>query len=179
FLQRLGCPYDAHRLHADFQALIRHLQEADGSWFVYRDFQSRNIMVRDGRLGFIDYQGGRQGALQYDLVSLLYQARAALPANARQRLIERWLDAAVEVLPLSRDIFRRYLPGFVLIRLLQTLGTYGKVGLGGHHAAFVSVIPTTLRMLREALRDPPVPLPTMADVLARTEDRFAVPEEAA
>ncbi|HEY3998947.1 MAG TPA: phosphotransferase [Candidatus Xenobia bacterium] len=143
----------AEDLEPDFDDLIEHLMSADSTHFMYRDFQARNIVVGDtsGQLGFIDYQSGRPGPLQYDVVSLLYQTRSQVPSDARVRLLNVYLDALETHLPVNREEFMSYLPGFVVLRLLQTLGTYGKVGLGERHPDFVTVIPRTVRALLEQL----------------------------
>ncbi len=175
FLSRFGLPYAEDRLAADFERLVEHLLGADNTYFIYRDFQSRNIMVRGESLYFIDYQGGRRGPLQYDLVSLLYQTRADIPQEARDRLTERYLDAASDFGPLNRQQFIDYVPGFVVIRLLQTLGTYGKVGLGQNHPDFVSVIPRALETLKQQLSQGlAVPLVEVPRVVEALQGKVAV-----
>src|SRR5690554_5879199 len=89
---------------------------------LHRDFPSRNVMVRRGEPWFIDYQGGRRGALQYDVASLLMNAKAAPPGAVRAALLEHYLDALAERVPVDRARFLRYYPAHVLVRILQALG---------------------------------------------------------
>ena len=156
FVKRAGVAFDEARLEADFERLADFLEEAPTGFFMYRDFQSRNIMVRDGALFFIDYQGGRRGPLQYDVASLLYQAKAKIPADARRRILDAYLAAASRYAPIERELFLRHFYGFVLVRLLQVLGTYGEQGLNLQKTYFVESIPHALRNLRAL--EPDVPL---------------------
>src|SRR5690349_10797749 len=90
-VERMGIVYNPEKRYTDFRSLIDFLSKADASYFLYRDFQSRNVMIRDNKPSFIDYQAGRQGALQYDLASLLYQSQARLPEEMRESLIDSYL----------------------------------------------------------------------------------------
>ena len=154
FLDALRQPYDKQRLIDDFEALATYLTHTEYRFFLFRDFQSRNILVReDDRVGFIDFQGGMKGAPQYDVASLLWQAKAALPAEWKDRLLEDYLDAFEALLPASPDrtLFRSQYHGYVLIRLLQVLGAYGFRGLFERKAHFLTSIPLALHNLRDFL----------------------------
>src|SRR5882724_8506252 len=93
FLRLAGITFNEQALEDDFGRLTRFLLSAGHNYFLYRDFQSRNVMLRDGAPFFLDYQGGRKGALQYDIASLLYDAKADLPPELRQKLLGDYLDA--------------------------------------------------------------------------------------
>ncbi|RYY87827.1 MAG: hypothetical protein EOO15_10785 [Chitinophagaceae bacterium] len=154
FLDALREPYDKQRLIDDFEALANYLTHTEYLFFLFRDFQSRNILVREqDAVGFIDFQGGMKGAPQYDVASLLWQAKAALPAEWKERLLEEYLDAFEELQPSppDRGIFRSQYHGYVLIRLLQVLGAYGFRGLFERKAHFLTSIPLALHNLRDFL----------------------------
>ena len=92
FLRLAGIPFNEQALEHDFTRLTKFLLGAKHDYFLYRDFQSRNVMLRDGQPYFLDYQGGRKGALQYDIASLLYDGKADLPPELRQELLDHYLD---------------------------------------------------------------------------------------
>jgi aminoglycoside/choline kinase family phosphotransferase len=164
FLDALRRPYDKQKLIKDFEALSNYLSHTEYKFFMFRDFQSRNIMVTpplesqsrsDGRLGeaevhFIDYQGGMKGAPQYDVASLLWQAKANLPDEWKQRLLEDYMNAFENVIgeSIDKDVFRSQYNGYVLIRLLQVLGAYGFRGLFERKAHFLTSIPLALQNLK-------------------------------
>lgn len=141
------CPYDAGALERDFDALATRLGAADRSHFLYRDFQSRNVMIVEGRPWFIDYQSGRWGALPYDLASLLYDARADLGEAFRWRLVAVYLDELARRAPVDRDEFLSLFPGFVLIRILQAMGAYGNLGVRQGKPLFLESVPYALANL--------------------------------
>jgi len=128
FLMLAHVPFHEDRLEADFRRLVEFLLRTDTEHFVYRDLQSRNVMVRDGRPYFLDYQGGRRGALQYDVASLLHDAKAGLTPGVREELLDAYLDALASHVEVDRERFRIHLRGYVLLRTLQALGTYGYRG---------------------------------------------------
>src|SRR4029077_17722027 len=103
-----GIPFSESALEADFGRLTRFLLTANCNYFLYRDFQSRNIMLRNGIPFFVDYQGGRKEALQYDIASLLYDAKADLPPELRQELLDHYLDRLSSFIPLDREVFLRH-----------------------------------------------------------------------
>src|SRR5213078_80805 len=119
FLRLAGIPFNEQALEDDFGRLTEFLLSAPRDFFLYRDFQSRNVMLRNGDPFFIDYQGGRKGALQYDIASLLFDAKADLPFEVRNELLARYLEAACKLAPLNRDEFLALYPGYVYIRIMQ------------------------------------------------------------
>lgn len=172
FLNRSGCAFDSGALSQDFEIFADFLAEADSNFFMYRDFQARNIMVQNGELYFIDFQGGRRGPLQYDLASLLYQSTAYIPQEVRDRLLARYLDALALVHPLDRASFMKHYRGYVLIRLLQVLGAYGRKGLGEGKRYFTDSIPHALNAMRSFLEKMgmPIALPALSEVLRKIVD---------
>lgn len=151
FLDALRKPYDKQSLIDDFEALSTYLTHTEYKYFMFRDCQSRNIMVKEGNtVNFIDYQGGMKGAPQYDVASMLWQARANLPDEWKASLLERYIDHFETVVEngIDRDVFRSQYNGFVLIRLLQVLGAYGFRGLFERKAQFLTSIPQALKNLK-------------------------------
>lgn len=151
FLDALRKPYDKQKLIDDFEALSNYLTHTEYKYFMFRDFQSRNIMVRNNEPFFIDYQGGMKGAPQYDVASMLWQARANLPDEWKNSLLEDYMNAFENIIgqAIDRNIFRSQYNGYVLIRLLQVLGAYGFRGLFERKAQFLTSIPLALRNLRD------------------------------
>ncbi|MBQ2187232.1 MAG: phosphotransferase [Bacteroidales bacterium] len=142
--------FNETRLDTDFQTLTRYILEAPSDFFMYRDFQSRNIMIVENNPYFIDYQGGRKGPLQYDVVSLLYQVKARMPQEWRDELIDYYkkqlLKSCRYAQPcISTKDFDKYFPAFVLLRLLQVLGAYGFRGLIQKKLHFMQSIPYAIR----------------------------------
>ena len=141
--------FNETRLNADFQRLADFILEAPSDFFMYRDFQSRNIMVKDNTPYFIDYQGGRKGPLQYDVVSLLYQVKACIPAEIREQLLAHYLTNLEQKSgdkTYGKD-FMRFYPAFILLRLLQVLGAYGFRGLIQKKLHFLQSIPFAIKEL--------------------------------
>jgi aminoglycoside/choline kinase family phosphotransferase len=137
----MAIPFNSDQLQKDFDALVIFLSNETPRYFMYRDFQARNIMVKGNQTFFIDYQSGRRGALQYDLASLLYQSQARIPDDIRDRIVSLYLDQTSLRVKINRDQFLELFDGFVLIRLLQVLGAYGKLGLGERKEYFLKGIP--------------------------------------
>jgi aminoglycoside/choline kinase family phosphotransferase len=164
---KLSAPFNEQSLEDDFNRLADFLLEARADYFMYRDFQSRNIMLHDNKLYFIDYQGGRKGPLQYDPISLLYQVKARLSPETRQKLLSFYLHKLSEQIPVDREEFLRYYDGFILLRLLQVLGAYGFRGLIQKKAHFISSIPYAMQNITWFLDNNslPVELPELLRVL--------------
>lgn len=174
FLKLAHIPFNEQRLEDDFTRLTAYLLTASAESFLYRDFQSRNIMIRDGEPWFIDFQGGRQGAPHYDVASLLYDAKAALPPLLRAELVEHYLDQLGRLIPVDRARFNEQLTGFVLVRLMQAMGAYGYRGFFERKRRFLESVPHAARNLEYLLsRDLPLELPEAEQVFRRIVDRWA------
>ncbi len=169
FLRLAKIPFNEQALEDDFERFADFLLRADRRFFLYRDFQSRNIMVRSEGPYFIDYQGGRRGALQYDVASLLFDAKADLPVEVRDELVERYLEAASRHEPVDRAAFLAHYPGFVYIRIMQAMGAYGLRGFYERKQHFLASIPYAVRNLEYLLRkcDLPIELPELTGVWHR------------
>ncbi len=158
FLDTLKIAYDKEKLLHDFNELSSFLDQPDFKYFMYRDFQSRNIMVQDGKVNFIDYQGGMKGALQYDVASLLWQAKANLSDEWKTDLLNYYMDCVEELVEIDRGKFADLYNGYVLVRLLQVLGAYGFRGIFERKAHFLISIPLALKNLREFLINKSIPV---------------------
>ena len=158
FLRLAGIPFNEHSLEDDFSRLTDFLLAAPRDYFLYRDFQSRNIMLRDGQPYFVDYQGGRKGALQYDLASLLYDGKADLPPVLRQQLYFDYLRALETYIPVDRDAFLRYYYAYVYVRIMQALGAYGFRGFYERKVHFLQSVPYALKNLRWLLHQTELPI---------------------
>lgn len=176
FLKLARIPFDEQLLEDDFNALADYLLTAETQHFMFRDFQARNIMVRDNEPYFIDYQGGRRGALQYDVASLLFQAKANLPESLRSRLLEHYLREASQYTPLDPVSFREHHAGYLLIRLIQVLGAYGFRGFFEKRPHFLESIPFGLQNIAWWLENESVPvaLPELMRVLHSLADAPAL-----
>ncbi len=174
FLKLAEIPFHEGRLEEDFERLVGFLLEADSRHFLYRDFQSRNVMLRGGTLEaavpwFIDYQGGRRGALAYDVASLLYDAKAEIPPILREELLQHYLDVLGAHVSVDRERFLLEFRGFTLMRILQALGAYGFRGFYERKPHFLASVPPALRNIEHLLRSGPMPvqLPELRAVFER------------
>jgi len=167
FLRLAGVAFNEQALEDDFSRLTKLLLAAPHDYFLYRDFQSRNIMLRDGDPWFVDYQGGRKGALQYDIASLVYDGKADLPPALRRELLDHYLDALSAFIPLDRAAFMEHYYAYVYVRILQALGAYGFRGFYERKTHFLGSVPyalENLRWLAENVRLP-IALPALLDAL--------------
>jgi aminoglycoside/choline kinase family phosphotransferase len=165
FLRLAGIPFNEQGLEDDFERLTNFLLSAEQDYFLYRDFQSRNIMLRGGEPFFVDYQGGRQGALQYDPASLLYDSKADLPPELRQRLLDYYLDRLADFVPIERVTFMQRYYAYVYVRLMQAMGAYGFRGFYERKSHFLQSVPYALKNLRWLLHNAelPITLPTLME----------------
>ena len=165
FLRLAGIPFNEQALEDDFDSLTNFLLSADGDYFLYRDFQSRNIMLRNGQPFFLDYQGGRKGALQYDIASLLYDAKADLPPELRQQLLDLYIDKLGGFVDVKREAFLRYYYAYAYARILQALGANGFRGFYERKVHFLQSVPYALKNLRWLLHNVklPIALPTLME----------------
>jgi aminoglycoside/choline kinase family phosphotransferase len=163
FLRLAGIPFNEQALEDDFSSLTEFLLSAPRDFFLYRDFQSRNIMLQNGDPFFVDYQGGRKGALQYDIASLLYDAKADLLPELRQQLLDHYLDRLSNFIKLDRAAFLQHFYPYVYIRIMQALGAYGFRGFYERKAHFLQSVPYALKNLRWLLHNVrlPIPLPAL------------------
>jgi len=182
FLRLAGIPFNEQALEDDFGRLTQFLLAAPRDYFLYRDFQSRNIMLREGRPWFLDYQGGRKGALQYDIASLLFDSKADLPPELRRDLLEEYLQRLSAFVDLDRAAFMHYYYAYVYVRLMQAMGAYGFRGFYEHKLHFLQSVPYALKSLRWLLEhaEVPIALPTLMDAfraMVASEKLRSLPSE--
>jgi aminoglycoside/choline kinase family phosphotransferase len=169
FLRLAGIAFSEQALEDDFERLTSFLLDAGRDFFLYRDFQSRNIMLRDAKPYFLDYQGGRKGALQYDIASLLYDAKADLPPGLRQQLLDHYLSVLSNFTSLKRDDFMRHYYAYVYVRIMQAMGAYGFRGFYERKPLFLQSVPYALKNVRWLLHNVelPIALPALLDAFRR------------
>ena len=154
FLKGTKIEFSEPKLEDDFDKIVQVILAQPANTFLYRDFQSRNVMIKDDKPYFIDFQGGRRGPTQYDVASFLWQAKANLSPDLREKLIEAYLDELGKISNLQSSIFnkdawRAALPHFVLFRTLQVLGAYGYRGYFERKPHFLESIPLAIKNLKE------------------------------
>ncbi|MDL2241937.1 phosphotransferase, partial [Bacteroidales bacterium OttesenSCG-928-L03] len=177
FLKPLGVHFLEDRLEDDFERMAKVLTHEPTDTFLYRDFQSRNVMLFKGNPYFIDYQGGRKGPVYYDLASFLWQAKANYPDHLRNELIDVYLEKLSEYRPVDADQFRVRLDQFVLFRTLQVLGAYGFRGYFEQKSHFLESIPFALknlgRLLIKGFPEYPYLTQVLREVIAQFDDQEA------
>lgn len=165
FLKATGMEFQEDRLEDDFQKMSDVLLRSSSATFMYRDFQSRNVMVKEGEPWLIDFQGGRQGPFYYDVASFLWQAKAKYPDSLRRELLTEYLDALRKYKPIDESYFYSQLRHFVLFRTLQVLGAYGFRGYFEKKPHFIQSVPFAIENLRELLKEEYPEYPYLCEVL--------------
>ena len=165
FLKATGLPFQEDRLEDDFQKMADVLLRSSSATFMYRDFQSRNVMVKDGEPWLIDFQGGRKGPFYYDIASFLWQAKANYPESLRKELLDVYLQALKKYQPIDDEYFFAQLRHFVLFRTLQVLGAYGFRGYFEKKPHFIQSVPFAIENLRQLLKQPLQEYPYLHEVL--------------
>ena len=158
FLRLAGIAFSEQALENDFSRLTKFLLTAPREYFLYRDYQSRNVMLLNGEPFFLDYQGGRKGALHYDIASLLYDAKADLPPALRQTLLDHYMDALHGMIGMERDAFMHHYYAFVYVRIMQALGAYGFRGFYERKPHFLQSVPYAIKNLRWLLANATLPI---------------------
>ena len=165
FLKATGMEFLEDKLEDDFQRLTDVLLRSSSATFMYRDFQSRNVMIKDGEPWFIDFQGGRKGPVFYDVASFLWQAKANLPDSLRGELLEDYINALRKYTPVDKEYFYAQLRHFVLFRTLQVLGAYGFRGYFEKKPHFIQSVPFAIANLRSLLTVPYPEYPYLNKIL--------------
>ena len=165
FLKATGLEYDEEKLEDDFAHMADVLLRSSSATFMYRDFQSRTVMIKDGQPWFIDFQGGRKGPFYYDVASFLWQAKANFPDSLRHELLKEYLVALRKYKPVNENYFYSQLRHFVLFRTLQVLGAYGFRGYFEKKPHFMQSVPFAINNLRKLLETPYVEYPYLSKVL--------------
>lgn len=165
FLKATGMEFQEDRLEDDFQKMADVLLRNSSATFMYRDFQSRNVMIKNGEPWLIDFQGGRKGPVYYDVASFLWQAKAKYPEELRQELLHEYMDALRQYIPVDERYFISQLRHFVLFRTLQVLGAYGFRGYFEKKPHFIQSVPFAIENLRQLLKEDYPEYPYLSHVL--------------
>lgn len=165
FLKATGLPFQEDRLEDDFQKMADVLLRSSSATFMYRDFQSRNVMIKEGEPWLIDFQGGRKGPVYYDVASFLWQAKANYPQSLREELLKEYIDALRKYQPVDEAYFYAQLRHFVLFRTMQVLGAYGFRGYFEKKPHFIQSVPFAIENLRQLLQEPYPEYPYLCHVL--------------
>ena len=165
FLKATGMVFQEDRLEDDFEKMADVLLRSSSATFMYRDFQSRNVMVKDGEPWLIDFQGGRKGPFYYDVASFLWQAKANYPESLRTELLKEYLKGLRKYQPIDEKYFFAQLRHFVLFRTMQVLGAYGFRGYFEKKPHFIQSVPFAIENLRQLLKQPFTEYPYLCQVL--------------
>jgi len=167
FLKFTGIDFNEIRLQDDFDRIREDAVNYEGDTFLYRDFQARNVMIKDGEPCFIDFQGGRRGPVQYDLASFLWNAGTHFSAGLRRQLEETYIKALEKYRPVDEKEFYKEYRLMSLLRLLQETAAYGFRGLVERKQIFLDCIPTVLGCLGELSEEPFPRYPYVTEILRR------------
>jgi len=167
FLKSTGLDFQENKLEDAFYELTKILLRSDSQTFMYRDFQSRNVMVKNDEPYFIDFQGGRKGPIYYDVASFIWQAKAQYNAELREELLQSYLTSLKQMMEVDEKDFREQLKHFVLFRLLQVLGAYGFRGYFEKKPHFLQSIPYAFENLRTILKEQINEYPYLIDILKK------------
>lgn len=165
FLKTTGIEFQEDRLEDDFQKMANVLLRSNSETFMYRDFQSRNVMIKDGEPWIIDFQGGRKGPIYYDVASFLWQAKANYPDSLRQELLKEYIEALRQYQSVDETYFHAQLRHFVLFRTMQVLGAYGFRGYFEKKPHFIQSVPFAIANLRQLLQEPYPEYPYLCHIL--------------
>ncbi len=165
FLKATGMEFQEDKLEDDFQKMGDVLLRDSSATFMYRDFQSRNVMIKDGQPWLIDFQGGRKGPFYYDIASFLWQAKAQYPDTLRKELLQEYIEALRKYQPIDESYFYSQLRHFVLFRTLQVLGAYGFRGYFEKKTHFIQSVPYAIANLRQLLKEEYPEYPYLCTVL--------------
>ncbi|MDH4127619.1 MAG: phosphotransferase enzyme family protein [Spirochaetota bacterium] len=172
FLKLAKIPFDEQDLEDDFNRLTGYLLQVNCDFFLYRDFQSLNIMIYNDKPYFIDFQGGRKGALHYDIASLLFDSKADIPNDIRIYLLEHYIETVNKIIPTNREDFIQYFYAYSLIRIMQAMGAYGFRGFYEKKKHFLESIPYAINDLKHILKviKLPIDISHLIDTLKKLID---------
>ena len=167
FLKATGMDFQENCLEDDFQKMASVLLRNASATFMYRDFQSRNVMIKEGEPWLIDFQGGRKGPVYYDVASFLWQAKARYPEDLRNELLADYMDALRQYMPVDETYFLSQLRHFFFFRTLQVLGAYGFRGYFEKKPHFIQSVPFAMDNLRVLLAKDYPEYPYLCDILRK------------
>lgn len=165
FLKATGMEFQEDLLENDFQKMADVLLRSSSATFMYRDFQSRNVMIKDDKPWLIDFQGGRKGPIYYDVASFLWQAKANYPDSLRKELLQEYMDSLRKYQQVDEAYFYAQLRHFVLFRTMQVLGAYGFRGYFEKKPHFIQSVPFAIENLRQLLNEPYPEYPYLSQIL--------------
>ncbi len=177
FLKLSDIEFNEIKLQNDFDEMKADLLRDPGRTFMYRDFQSRNVIIKDGEPWFIDFQGGRRGPIHYDVASFISQARARYSSELKDRLIDTYLEALAKYDKVEAQAFRKELKAFILLRTLQVLGAYGYRGLIQKKPHFISSIPFAIENIKELMKDTGGKYPYLFSILEKLVEKYSQTEK--